>query len=911
MLPLSEVMVIKMKRQSKNKVSKGKAKQPQSIPAKNRLLNILPFAFPPILVMCVILYAYYIGYLYPFGEGSVSWCDMNQQTIPLLIDFKDILDGKSSMFLNFENAGGMNFWGVFFFFLSSPFTLLVKFIDKSNMILFVNILVMLKMMTASLTAMIYFKACHKQLDTSIAVILSFMYGVCGYGMVFYQNIIWLDMMYLLPLLLLSLNLMVNKGKVLPYVIVLAATVIVNYYISYMIVVFLLLFMGIYVLMHSKNETKEVCVHFLGGSLAAALISAVVWIPCFMQYLTSGRGESIIENIANSKFITDYYTTLPLVFCTAFVFVTVIINAFSGEKREKEQNMYLYLFILTLIPLIIEPINKMWHTGSYMSFPMRYGFITMFLGLICCAGFLSRKPEFKGYSHLVLSIAVSGILIYIFITFSDKYITDNYQTLTNYTQTLWGNEGSFRGLLQLFVVAVVCYGVIYLFYKHGCMVKQVFVVLICIAALAEAYSNARIYMLSPSQNNPQNVQSQQSVLELADKINDDSFYRVKTSSKLFDYNLVGSLGYPSLSHYTSLTDEDYMFTMKRLGYTSVWMEIGSCGGTSLTDALLCADYEITNNLDDRETVYTNNRYHIQKTDRNTGLGLITSQNLSDKEEIPEGYERSDVQKYIYSSLFGSDDAVTKYDYVSKSESLSLNGNYNFSGSGTLFYNINVSGRQKLYFDCFDKLTNNLSEPIYNSFSVVVNGTTVQTSYPYNKNNGVLYLGEFENEQVTVQVTLQKNTFCSSFGVFGIDEDALDTALNNTSYVDFNRDGGTLTGSCNAGSGETCFLSVPYNDGFKIKINGEKIDYKKAFSSFISFPLNEGNNDIVITYTPKGFAAGLIITITGIGLTAAYIIFRKKIVYSDSMKNIAHGVVLTISIIAMCLIYAAPLLINILM
>ena len=124
-----------MKRQSKNTVNKNKNLQPQSIPIKNKVLNILPFAFPPILVMAVILYAYYIGYLYPFGEGSVSWCDMNQQTIPLMIDFKDILDGKSSMFLNFENAGGMNFWGVFFFFLSSPFNFLVKFVDKGNMIL--------------------------------------------------------------------------------------------------------------------------------------------------------------------------------------------------------------------------------------------------------------------------------------------------------------------------------------------------------------------------------------------------------------------------------------------------------------------------------------------------------------------------------------------------------------------------------------------------------------------------------------------------------------------------------------------------------------------------------------------------------------------------------------------------------
>ena len=121
-----------------------------------------------------------------------------------MIDFKDILDGKSSMFLNFENAGGMNFWGVFFFFLASPFNLLVKFVDKSNVILFVNILCMLKMMVASLTAMIYFIKCHKWLAPSIAVILSFMYGVCGYVMMFYQNIIWLDMMYLLPLLLLRM-----------------------------------------------------------------------------------------------------------------------------------------------------------------------------------------------------------------------------------------------------------------------------------------------------------------------------------------------------------------------------------------------------------------------------------------------------------------------------------------------------------------------------------------------------------------------------------------------------------------------------------------------------------------------------------------------------------------------------------
>lgn len=899
-----------MTKKSKNKSVKKQKSTNKPVLPPNRALSVLSLILPPVLVMEIILYAYYAGNFYPFGEGSVSWCDMNQQTVPLMIDFKDILDGKSSMFLNFENAGGMNFWGVFFFFLASPFTLLVKFVEKANVILFVNILVMLKMMTASFTAMVYFRKCHKELDTAIAVILSFMYGVCGYGMIFYQNIIWLDMMYLLPLLLLSLNLLVKENKVLPYVIVLAATVIVNYYISYMMVVFILLFMGVYVLMHDRNKIKESCLLFLGGSLAAALISAVVWLPSFIQYLSSGRGKPIFENIANSKFITAYYTTLPLIFCTAFVFVVVLINVLSGAKRDKEQNMYLYLFLLSLVPLVIEPINKMWHTGSYMSFPMRYGFITMFLGLICCAGFLSRNHEFRGNKYMVISFAASVLAVLIYLVFSKKFVSEKIDSLIAYAKTLWGDESSFIGLLQLFIVTALCYSVIYLLYKQGYMLKKVFVVLICAVALVETYYNAEIYMTSQTLIRPEVVSNQQKVLDLADRIDDDNFYRVKTSSKLFDYNLVGSLGYPSLSHYTSLTDEDYMFTMKRLGYTSVWMEVGSCGGTPFTDALLCADYEITDNPDSRETVYNNDRYFIQKTDLNTGLGLVTTANLESKEEIPESYERFDVQQYLSMSLFGRNDMLTKYSNSYVDEQIYNNGRYYFNGAEQISYNINVSGRQKLYFDCFDKLTNNLNEPIYDSFEVIVNGITIQSSYPYNKNNGVLYLGEFSNETVYVQVNALKNMSCASFGVFGIDLDTLESVLNETSYVNFTRDGGDLNGSYTAKAGESCFLSVPYNNNFTIKINGEKIKYSKAFSSFISFPLKEGHNEINVTYMPKGFAAGLFITVLGIGLTAVYMVYKKKITYSETVKRIAYLMVVAISIGTICLIYVLPLIINLL-
>ena len=94
-----------------------------------KLKKLIPFVVPPVGVAAIMLIVFKACGMYPFGDGSVSWCDMNQQVVPLLMDLKDVLDGKSSLFLNLNNAGGMNFYGVFFFFLASPFSFLVKFVS--------------------------------------------------------------------------------------------------------------------------------------------------------------------------------------------------------------------------------------------------------------------------------------------------------------------------------------------------------------------------------------------------------------------------------------------------------------------------------------------------------------------------------------------------------------------------------------------------------------------------------------------------------------------------------------------------------------------------------------------------------------------------------------------------------------
>lgn len=896
--------------------------------------NLLVLLAGPLTVLIVMLINFHSNELFPFGNGTVAWCDMTQQVIPLLTDFKDILSGKAGVFLNFQNAGGMNLWGVIFFFIASPFTFLVAFVKKTQIVYLVNILLILKLMTSALTAEIYLRSCIKKLSPVFAVMLSVVYAFCGYGMLFYQNIIWLDMMYLFPLLLWSFNCLIERKRILPYVIVLTLMMIVNYYISYMVVLYILLFMGLYCFRYrnGNNGDTQVSARFFTGSFLSALISAVVWIPSFIQYLSSGRTSSIISNLKNADFFGHYQTTISLLLCSAILPSVILACTMDGKHRNKKLNTYLIMLFLLLVPIFIEPVNIMWHTGSYMSFPARYGFMTIFVAVVCIGMYLSnddnkRIAEFKSKSSTISLIICLLLTIGAFL-FLDNFVSGNLYTLRNYTETLWQSDESFLKLLEMFAVLALIYGAVFLFYKKGHLMKSSFAILTSAIIIMESYSCLNIYVDSPNKISPSRAVNQQDAIELADRIDDNSgFYRVKTSSKLFDVNLVGAMGYNSISHYTSLTSRDYMYMMKQLGYSSYWMEVGSYGGTEISDALLSMKYCITQSTNSPDNVYANRFYEIDKTNNYLPLGIVTSNDLSDSGELPDT-DRADIQQSLYEKLLceNSDSKdnkiITKYfpamsdGVISSSETspytLRLSGISESTlepKSGSLTYSFNVSGKQTVYFDCFDQLSTNLTEPINNSFTIRVNGITVQSAYPTQANNGLLKLGTFENEEVIVQVSVLKNVSCKSFGVFGVDLDKLSKSVNSAKTVNLTADKGKLSGTYSAQKGEKCVVSIPYQSSLKIKINGEKVSCSKVFGDMISFDLKEGNNNIVITSVPSGFYPAAAISIIGILLAVLYKIHGRKIKYSETFCQAINVMLIGVGIIIAAAVYIAPCIINI--
>ena len=247
----------------------------------NKAVAFAPL-FAGVATALIFLAFYALHNFYPFGERSVVWCDMDQQYVPLLMELKTAY-GDGSLFLG-RGGGLMNFYGVFLFFVSSPLSLITLAVDNNKMIFVVNILLVLKIALCSASTEYYFRRVISRLNIVFSVLMSVMYAVSGYVMMFYQNDMWLDMMIVFPLLLTALFRLIEKGRWGAFTLCTVLCVLLSFYISFMIIVFLAMLEGAAVYLCCPSEKRgDRAVKLIISNICAALFSGVFWLPAFMQY----------------------------------------------------------------------------------------------------------------------------------------------------------------------------------------------------------------------------------------------------------------------------------------------------------------------------------------------------------------------------------------------------------------------------------------------------------------------------------------------------------------------------------------------------------------------------------------------------------------------------------------------------
>ncbi len=847
-----------------------------------------------LFVICFAIYG-----IFPLGDKSIVWCDMEQQAVPLLLHFKALVQQGESIAYSALDAGGMQFYGVYFFFLSNPLSLLVLVSDIPADML-VNLLVVIKLALASGTAALWLCRRVPELHPVPQVLLAVMYGCSGYGLFYYQNLMWLDIMVMLPVLMITLDILLRQADARPYLLALSIMMLLCFYLCYMIVLFLLIYTALSVhYLVEKERRGKIALQLFGGSIAAAFLTAAVWLPCFLQVMDSARSGSIIDSLMNSYLVNHLDDKLALLGCTAICFA-VLPHLWKPIRTQEPVTLRdRALCLLLTLPVLFDPINAMWHTGSYQAFPLRWGMIPILLLLTLAARLLADRSAKPLPLPAAARYAIPAAVLLLFGGAVAVLIWKGGDPILGYVRTLWVDEVGFFLLLIPILLAALCYWLGLRLYRAKQIGMPVCAALLSLLFLGEFTLSFYCYMGSAADTDKLFAQT----VSAADRIEDDAFYRVRMAKKYAHANMVGALGYPTLSHYTSMTREDLMFGVKRAGYSSYWMEITGTGGTVLTDAIWNIRYLLGQRADFpswTEQVWSDNTLSIAKSSMTMPGALMLDADPADIASLPSG-SRAAVQAYLAHQTLGLDDLVQEYAVTETSNVLLTFGDgqtvswenadgtqhlEEFAGpafcdmltpdtEGEIRFAFFVKGRQALYFDLYSQTGTNLGNPRNQAVAVARDGRTCAASYPENSNNGLIFLGEAENSYVSVRLTVKHGFDCESFGVFGLDLDRLEQAMPQAQGAELAYSRGVYTVQVQSEAPRTLMLAVPYHEAFTATVNGEAAQVLCVNGCQTAVQIPAGESEVQLRFHVSGLRAALILSAAGLLCCLLVLLLRRRI------------------------------------
>ena len=137
--------------------------------------------------MLILWLLYYLQGYAPIGDNSLAVMDANYQYLDIFAYFKDVLAGDNSIAYSFgKMLGGTNVTN-YAYYLSSPFSLLVIFFNKTNLVSFFDILISIKLVLAAMTASLFLNVGFWKIrdnclfHSAVVMLLAISYALCQYS----------------------------------------------------------------------------------------------------------------------------------------------------------------------------------------------------------------------------------------------------------------------------------------------------------------------------------------------------------------------------------------------------------------------------------------------------------------------------------------------------------------------------------------------------------------------------------------------------------------------------------------------------------------------------------------------------------------------------------------------------------
>lgn len=886
--------------------------------------SYLIYAF---IIPVVLNYIIYLAMeIHPFGNGSVLVLDLNGQYVYFYEALRNAVYGQMSMIYSFCRALGGEFMGIYAYYVASPFSYLVALFPQECILDALLIIFLMKTGIAGFNFGFYLHRTSKKINKLSIITFSILYSLTTYAVIHQHNSMWIDAMMWLPLITLSIEELIKNFKYKRFVILLALTMMSNFYIGYMVCIYVAAYFFYYYFSRNEkwlNNPHKEPHHFrrsflrIAGASALGIGISMVVVATAYYSLQFGKNTFSTPNFTPSlrfdfmdfltKFLPGSYDTvrpegLPFVYCGVITLLLLPVYFLSKKFSSREKALSAAFIMFFVMSFFISTFDLIWHgfqKPNWLNY--RYSFMLCFFLIVLA---------YRGYEEIqhakTGTIVTTGSLWLLFICVAQKFEFHSYVERIDGTiqfdqplkdiETVWFSAICFIAFMIILCMAIKSRS------------KQTISLIVCIFVCLEVFCNGIcscvefgddvIYSSYSSYNDFISA-----IRPVTDELleEDAGFYRFeKNAHRKYCDNM--ALRIRGLTNSTSTLNRSTITFLHQLGYASKSHWSKYLGGTPVNDSLLGIKYVLANeknsqtlyyeNAGGSVTTYGNTEYTYYRNPYALSIAYGASDALLDF-DLSDGYNPFVRLNGLYGAILGDDEAPEIFKAISfgsdgiettNCDVSTIAGHYKYAPQSSstdciVSYTITAAEDGEIFFY--------LPSEYPREVSIRVNGKKPSDSDTFygGESDRIVSLGTFEKgDTVKLSMTLKGDVLYVKQNVdmfYYIDMDVFEGAISRIAETQMTvSDGwtdsylpGTLTTTKDS---QLIMTTLAYDSGWKVTVDGKRVDTVEALDGVVAFTVDTaGEHEIVMKYRPTALTLGLTITVLSIILFALIMIFEKQL------------------------------------
>lgn len=766
------------------------------------------------------------GHIYPFGDNSFLADDLKYQYIDFFSWFHRVLLGEANLRYSFSQGLGMNTWGLYSYYLASPFNLLCALFPADKLTLFIFAITALKLGCIHISTAWYVQ---KRFDLSkpAAFLLSLSFTFCSWTISNLRNPLWIDCLILLPICAYGCRELIRRRRMIRLVIATALNVMFCWYTAYISILFLCIFVLVEFVDYVAEEgfswklTLDRALRFAGAIALGLLLSAWTFLPTILAMSRGGPVlalgpllktslKSLIRGFLPCMWVSNEST--PQFYCGIIMMLLAVSLLVNRTVSIKTRIATLVVTIILVASSVLSPLEYIW------------------CGMRVPNGFYSRTAFLLSFFALWAA---------------------------GYTLQILKDQPKLR---QAYRPAVI-------------------LPLLALTAI-ELFANAHVvwnqlYAGYSENTNRAYVATATNTIATTTERDSAPFYRIDRTTTRADSAALNeglALGYNQLSSYSSANNPQAIALLNSLGYSSVGEFSTRYAEPILAvDALLGVKYAIAEqapagyvmakaNQPESATAVYENPYALS-------VGITASNDIQNS--TLEGENPFEKQNDLYSKILGRKvELYTKIEAAKTEDGESLkqwSGTLPAGSIGYLYINKDTSAGSywPVALTIDQRSINNEAWRFDNNIRQIADASDAPSQHTVSIGVAEGY-SDMPQDNEPVFYALNLDVF-----------EQIISELKTSEFIPTVFEDGRIEGEYTAKDDGNLLLSVPYDEGWNVTVNGTAAELTPAADKGLSsLNMQKGANRIVMTYKTPGALAGLAVSLATSALVAAGLFTRHK-------------------------------------